>query len=70
MAFLFVATLAYVVIMVCAMALTLNEFLSSKDSTWGFFTLGLLACAAWPVTLVSVVIAAQFKPVLVYHEAV
>lgn len=69
MAFLFIATCIYAVIMVCAMALTLNEYLSSKDSTPGYFLLGLLACAAWPVTLIAVVIAAQIKPVPVYREA-
>ncbi len=70
MAFLIITTCVYAVIMVCAMALTLNEYLSSKDSTLAYFALGLIACAAWPITLIAVVIAAQFKPVPVYREAV
>lgn len=53
----------YATIAIASMMLSTLEFLSSKESTPPFFALGLLACAAWPLSFPLILIAARSQPV-------
>lgn len=58
----------YAVVALGAMALTLAEYLSSDESTPVYFALGLLACAAWPLTIAGLGVVMAFRPANVHPE--
>lgn len=62
MAFTLIAVGLYGIIALGAMALTLAEFLTSRESTFGYFLLGLVACAAWPLTIAVLGVVMAFRP--------